>query len=92
VTGILLLHGGGHGPWCWEEFANRLTERGHDVRAVRLRGHDQRPGRIWHRVHDYLDDVRLAAAAFPEPPVLVGLPWVGCWRRSTWSATPPGRC
>jgi pimeloyl-ACP methyl ester carboxylesterase len=72
VTGILLIHGGGHGPWCWEEFADRLAERGHDVRAVRLRGHDQRPGRIWHRVHDYLDDVRDAAAAFPEPPVLVG--------------------
>lgn len=71
MTGILLIHGAWHGPWCWEEFAKRLTERGHEVRAVRLRGHD-RPGRIWYRVHHYVEDVRRAAAEFSTPPVLVG--------------------
>jgi pimeloyl-ACP methyl ester carboxylesterase len=72
VSGILLVHGAWHGPWCWDAFADRLAGRGHQVHAVRLRGHDHPPGRIWHRVHHYVDDVRQAAAAFPEPPVLVG--------------------
>ncbi len=72
MTGILLVHGGWHGEWCWEQFADRLADRGHDVRAVALRGHDQHTGRIWHRIHDYADDVGRAAAGFTEPPVLVG--------------------
>jgi len=72
MTGILLIHGAWHGPWCWDGFADRLTGRGHEVRAVQLRGHDQRPGRLWHRVHHYLDDVGRAAEQFARPPVLVG--------------------
>jgi pimeloyl-ACP methyl ester carboxylesterase len=72
VTGILLVHGAWHGPWCWDDVANRLTERGYDVHAVRLRGHDHPPGRIWHRVRHYVEDVHQAAARFAEPPVLVG--------------------
>jgi pimeloyl-ACP methyl ester carboxylesterase len=71
-TGVLLIHGGWHGPWCWDAFANRLAERGHDVGAVRLRGHDGRPGRIWHRIHHYVEDVERAAAEFDQPPVPVG--------------------
>jgi pimeloyl-ACP methyl ester carboxylesterase len=72
MTPILLIHGGWIGPWCWDQFAGSLADRGHDVRAMRLRGHDQQPGRIWHRIEHYLDDVRHAAAGFGEPPVLVG--------------------
>jgi pimeloyl-ACP methyl ester carboxylesterase len=72
MPNILLVHGSWHGPWCWDGFAGRLTERGHEVRAVQLRGHDQRRGRIWHRVRDYVEDVERAAAGFAEPPVLVG--------------------
>lgn len=72
MTGILLIHGAWHGPWCWDAFAGRLRERGHDVRAMRLRGHDGQPGRIWHRVRDYVEDVERAAAEFDRPPVLVG--------------------
>jgi pimeloyl-ACP methyl ester carboxylesterase len=72
MTPILLIHGGWIGPWYWDQFAGRLGRRGHDVRAMRLRGHDQQPGRIWHRIEHYLDDVRQAAARFGEPPVLVG--------------------
>ena len=72
MSGVLLIHGGWHGPWCWDDFGHRLTERGHEVRAVQLRGHDRARGRIWHRVHHYLDDVERAAAEFAEPPVLVG--------------------
>jgi len=72
MTGILLVHGAWHGPWCWDHFAVRLSECGHDVRAVQLRGHDQRPDRIWHRVRSYVDDLARAAAAFPDHPVIVG--------------------
>ena len=72
MTGILLIHGAWHGPWCWDGFAARLAERGHDVRTVRLRGHDQSGGRIWHRIHHYAEDVHRAAERFAEPPVLVG--------------------
>ena len=72
MTGILLVHGAWHGTWCWDDFAARLSDIGHDVRTVRLRGHDPAPGRIRHRIHHYLDDVRRAAAQFPVPPVLVG--------------------
>jgi pimeloyl-ACP methyl ester carboxylesterase len=72
MAGILLVHGAWHGAWCWKGFAARLTERGHDVRVMQLRGHDQRSGRIWHRLVEYVEDVRIAAAEFPELPVIVG--------------------
>jgi pimeloyl-ACP methyl ester carboxylesterase len=72
MSSILLVHGAWHGPWCWDGFAARLAEHGHDVRAVRLRGHDERPGRLWHRVRGYVDDVAAAAEEFTEAPILVG--------------------
>ena len=72
MSGVLLIHGAWHGPWCWDDFGDLLSERGHEVRAVQLRGHDRAPGRIWHRVHHYVDDVDAAVAEFAEPPVLVG--------------------
>jgi alpha-beta hydrolase superfamily lysophospholipase len=72
MSGILLVHGAWHGPWCWNDFVNHLTESGHEVRAVQLRGHDQPHGRIWHRLHHYVEDVQRAAAEFTEPPFLVG--------------------
>lgn len=72
LPGILLVHGAWHGPWCWDAFADRLAGFGYDVRAVRLRGHHGSLRRIWHRVHDYVDDVSEAASRFPEPPVAIG--------------------
>jgi alpha-beta hydrolase superfamily lysophospholipase len=68
---ILLVHGAWHGAWCWEGFAEHLGQRGHGVRVVPLRGHD-RPGRIWHRIRHYVEDVRAAVAELAEPPILVG--------------------
>ena len=72
MAGILLVHGAWHGPWCWNDFVDHLAGHGHDVRAVQLRGHDQPPGRIWHRVHHYVEDVRRIAEGFSEPPFLIG--------------------
>lgn len=69
---ILLVHGAWHGPWCWEDLAQRLGDLGHDVRTVALRGHDGRTGRIWHSVDDYVEDVRDAAAGCRAPVVVVG--------------------
>ena len=36
MAGILLVHGGWHGPWCWDGVAERLTGHGHQVGTVRL--------------------------------------------------------
>lgn len=72
MSPILLVHGAWHGPWCWHDFARHLSEHGHDVHTVQLRGHDQRPGRIWYRLRDYVEDVQRAAAQFREPPIVVG--------------------
>ncbi len=72
MTAILLVHGGWHGPWYWDDFGGRLADAGHDVRTVQLRGHDQRAGRIWHRISDYVEDVGEAAARFDDLPILVG--------------------
>jgi pimeloyl-ACP methyl ester carboxylesterase len=69
---ILLVHGGWHGPWCWDAFAARLAARGHRVHAAQLRGHDRRPGRLWYRVRDYIQDLEQAVATFERPPLLVG--------------------
>jgi pimeloyl-ACP methyl ester carboxylesterase len=71
-TSVLLIHGAWHGPCFWDDFAHHLTEGGHDVRAVRLRGHDGRPGRIWHRIHHYVEDVERAAAEFDRPRIPIG--------------------
>ncbi len=72
MTGFLLIHGAWHGPWCWDGFAARLAERGHDVRAVLLRGHDGSGERMRHRIRHYAEDVQRATVRFAEPPVLVG--------------------
>jgi alpha-beta hydrolase superfamily lysophospholipase len=61
MSRILLVHGAWHGPWCWNDFANRLRSSGHDVQAVRLRGHDGRSGRLWCRLRDYVDGVEQTA-------------------------------
>jgi alpha-beta hydrolase superfamily lysophospholipase len=51
MTGILLVHGAWHGPWCWDRLAERLTSHGHQVQAARPRGHDQPPGRTQAEIY-----------------------------------------
>jgi Alpha/beta hydrolase family len=72
TSGLLLVHGGGHGPWCWENFVEYLSRQGHDVRAVQLRGHHRPSGRIWYRVHHYVKDVERAAAGLTNTVTVAG--------------------
>jgi pimeloyl-ACP methyl ester carboxylesterase len=38
LSTFVLVHGGGHGGWCYAEVARRLRAAGHDVRAPSLPG------------------------------------------------------
>ncbi len=39
---FVLVHGGGHGGWCWQRVARRLRASGHDVYAPSLSGFGER--------------------------------------------------
>lgn len=39
---FVLVHGAGHGAWCWEDVGSRLAARGHRVVALDLPGHGRR--------------------------------------------------
>ncbi len=74
MSSYVLVHGAWHGGWCWDDVADGLRARGHDVVAIDLPEHD-RPGtttRIWATLGHYVEAVAGAVAAAPEPPVLVG--------------------
>jgi len=64
---LLLVHGAGHGAWCWEHWMGALAERGWESYALSLRNH---PGSFavpepqylrGTRVDDYADDVETVA-------------------------------
>ena len=42
VTTFVLIHGGGHGGWCWRWCANALRAEGHEVYAPTLTGFGDR--------------------------------------------------
>jgi len=42
MTTFVLVHGGGHGGWCWRWCANALRTRGHEVYAPTLTGFGDR--------------------------------------------------
>ncbi len=75
---LLLVHGAGHGAWCWELWQERLPGLGWESYALSLRNH---PGsraverqtfleRL--RVEDYADDVATVARHIARPCVVVG--------------------
>jgi pimeloyl-ACP methyl ester carboxylesterase len=71
---LLFVHGLGHAAWCWSEhWLAGAAERGYPAHALTLRGCGPEAGRSWRiTIGDYVSDVVAAAAALPEPPVLVG--------------------
>ncbi len=42
ATTFVLVHGGGHGGWCWQRLARELRRRGHDVYTPTLSGFGER--------------------------------------------------
>jgi pimeloyl-ACP methyl ester carboxylesterase len=69
MTDFLLLHGGCHGAWCWEPFAQRLREAGHTATAIDLpgRGDDAGAARTV-RLDDYV--LRASDALIPGAVVV----------------------
>ena len=42
MTTFVLVHGGGHGGWCWQPTARLLRAQGHDVHTPTLTGFGER--------------------------------------------------
>ena len=42
MSTYVLVHGGGHGGWCWQRVARVLREQGHEVYAPTLTGFGER--------------------------------------------------
>lgn len=70
---LLLVHGAGHGAWCWERWLARLPGLGWEAYALSLRGRpgsravDEETFRQRLRVDDYADDVAAVAAHIGRP-------------------------
>jgi pimeloyl-ACP methyl ester carboxylesterase len=70
---VLMVHGLGHGSWCWEHWLDGVAAAGHPAYAVSLRGHAGSSGRLrTARLSHYVDDVVRTALGLPRPAVLVG--------------------
>ncbi|HEY3881804.1 MAG TPA: alpha/beta fold hydrolase [Trebonia sp.] len=73
VRRIVLVHGAGHGAWCWEHLTPELAVLGYQVQAPDLPGlgEDQTPpGAV--TFDSYVTRVTGMLRSSPEPVVLVG--------------------
>lgn len=75
-TPILFVHGAWHGAWAWEDHdLAYFAQHGYHTHALSLRGHggsDGHEGLRWHRISDYVADVKQVADTLPAPPILIG--------------------
>jgi pimeloyl-ACP methyl ester carboxylesterase len=73
---LLLVHGGWHGAWCWDEhFLDFFVDKGYRAVALSLRNHGNSPAvkRMWAcSLANFVDDVVSVADKLPSPPVVVG--------------------
>lgn len=75
---LLLVHGAGHGAWCWENWMAVLPHRGWECFALSLRGHpgsapvDRETYCTKLSVADYAQDVRRLARHIDRPCVIIG--------------------
>jgi pimeloyl-ACP methyl ester carboxylesterase len=70
---VLMVHGLGHGSWCWEHWLDGVAAAGYPAYAVSLRGHAGSSGRLGTaRLSHYVEDVVHTALGLPRPAVLVG--------------------
>lgn len=64
MANVLLIHGSGHGAWCWRDVLPLLAAAGHQARAIDLPGHGIDPT---PRGQVSLDDyARAVLAALPS--------------------------
>jgi hypothetical protein len=66
MTHFVLVHGGWHGAWCWDDEVAALTRRGHTATAVELPSDDNAAGAARYA------DVVAAAVREPGRDVVVG--------------------
>jgi pimeloyl-ACP methyl ester carboxylesterase len=74
---LLLVHGGMHGSWCWDNYLSYFSDAGWDTLALNWYGHggsddlapDVQRGRS---IGDVTEEIGLVAATLPRPPVVVG--------------------
>ena len=73
MANYVLVHGSGHGAWCWERIVPLLEAKGHRVIAVDLpgNGHDDTP-LADVTLETYADHVCRALDSLDGPAVLVG--------------------
>jgi pimeloyl-ACP methyl ester carboxylesterase len=57
MTTFVLIHGGGHGGWCWRSCANVLRARGHEVYAPTLTGFGDRSHLVAESFDTFVTDV-----------------------------------
>lgn len=72
---VLLVHGGYHGAWCWDDWAKRLSDQGREVGALDWRGHgglEPPPDYLQIGARGFAEDVVAAIDALGRPPVVVG--------------------
>jgi len=70
MADFLLIHGSGHGAWCWRDVLPRLAAAGHRARAIDLPGHGDDPT---PRGGVTLDDyARAILDALDTPTIVVG--------------------
>src|SRR5881397_2557383 len=71
---VILVHGAANSASVWTFWQRELAARGWSSYAIDLRGHGRSdPLDLSHAsMQDYATDVRVLAAQFARPPVLIG--------------------
>lgn len=75
---LLLVHGAGHGAWCWEPWLDVLPSRGWRAYALSLRHHpesyslDRRQFLEQTYIDDYVSDVASVARHVGIPSIVIG--------------------
>jgi pimeloyl-ACP methyl ester carboxylesterase len=67
MTTFALIHGGGHGGWCWQRLQPSLARLGHQSISPDLPIEDDNAGAT-----EYASVVLDAVSSVPEPIVVVG--------------------
>lgn len=72
MSTLILIHGGGHGAWCWYKMVPRLEAAGHRVIAPDLPGHGvDRASLTGLTVFDYVARIEPILDTLDEPAILI---------------------